>query len=89
MRIKIKFSEGQRFSVLFNDNEQKIPLNFGEFIVIHDYDWYDGEYVITPKIDEQLFITKNKTMKEDLVCNAIPYVEVSNPYGGYTVNIGG
>ena len=48
---------------------------------------YEGEYEITPKIDEQVFETKDKRMTQDLKILSIPYSEVSNPEGGLTVNI--
>ena len=42
---------------------------------------YEGEYVITPHTYEQVFETKNKTMKDDLTVLEIPYDETTNPYG--------
>ena len=48
---------------------------------------YEGEYVVTPKIEEQTLETKNKSLVEDVTVLAIPYSEVTNPQGGETVNI--
>ena len=48
---------------------------------------YEGEYDVTPKINEQKLKTKGKTMKKDVTVYSIPYSEVSNPEGGETVNI--
>ena len=49
---------------------------------------YEGEYTITPSIEEQTMETKNKTMSEDVTILAIPYAEVTNNTGGMTVTIG-
>ena len=50
---------------------------------------YEGEYVITPKpFLEQVLGTKNKSMTDDVTVLEIPYSEVTNPQGGFTVNIG-
>ena len=48
---------------------------------------YEGPYEVTPKVGEQGFETKYKTMTNDLTVLAVPYSEVSNPQGGTTVNI--
>lgn len=90
MRIKVTFSEGQRFTPQFTDTDQQIVFKFGEFYEITvGGDWWDGAYEITPRTTEQVLPVKNKTMRHDLTCNSIPYTEVSNPSGGYTANIGG
>ena len=50
------------------------------------YPNYDGEYVITPKIEEQILETKNKLTRENIEVKEIPYRETSNEYG-YTITI--
>lgn len=88
MRIKIHFSEGQRFSPQFIDTDQLIKLDFGEYsggIV----DYWEGAYVFIPRINGQEYPTKGKTMAENMTIDAIPYSEVGNLSGGFTVNIGG
>ena len=50
---------------------------------------YEGEYEATPKIEEQILPTKNKSMLDNFVIHEIPYFETSNPSGGYTAIIGG
>lgn len=50
--------------------------------------YYEGEYVVTPKIIEQVLKTKDKSMSDDVTVKEIPYHEVSNPKG-LTVTIGG
>ena len=59
-----------------------------ETVYIHDrLPDYEGEYAVTPKVDEQTLDTKDRSMVEDVTVNPIPYHEVSNLYG-ITVSIG-
>lgn len=51
------------------------------------YPIYDGEYIVTPRVTEQLLETKNKVTKDDITVKEIPYHEASNEYG-YTATIG-
>lgn len=48
---------------------------------------YDGDYTITPSINEQTLETKNKVMTDDLNIKQIPYFQTSNEYGD-TIYIG-
>ena len=50
------------------------------------YPNYDGEYIITPRVDEQILETKNKITRENIEIKEIPYSETSNEYG-YTITI--
>lgn len=52
-------------------------------------DIYEGNYTITPSVQEQEMFTKNKIMKENVKINSIPYYETSNNSDGLTVIIGG
>lgn len=87
MKINITFSEGQQFTPQFHD-ETDFECKFGEFLIIHEADWYEGIYTITPKITEQLMRTRNKTMQDDVTIFSIPYAETTNISGGYTATIG-
>ena len=49
---------------------------------------YEGEYEVTPKVNEQTLPTSQKLLKENLVVEKIPYYEVGNNSGGTTVTIG-
>ena len=53
------------------------------------YDYYLGDYNVTPKFEQQVLATDNKLMAGDVVVNAIPISKVSNTGGGKTVIIGG
>ena len=57
-------------------------------VVIQERDYYEGSYAITPSLDSQMLFVKEKTMRDDLQIEAIPYAEVSNSANGITVTIG-
>lgn len=50
------------------------------------YPNYDGEYIITPGLEEQILETKNKITRENIEVKEIPYYENANEYG-YTITI--
>lgn len=49
---------------------------------------YEGNYSITPAIEEQVIETQNKLLNQNMHINAIPYYETTNADGGITVIIG-
>lgn len=51
--------------------------------------WYEGEYELTPVWENVTLETKQKSMREDVTMQAIPYAEVDNLAGGKTAIIGG
>ena len=51
--------------------------------------WYEGEYEVIPKWEDITLKTKQKSMREDVTMQAIPYAEVDNLAGGKTAIIGG
>lgn len=53
-----------------------------------EYPAYTGTYKVKPKVTEQVLLTKNKSMLDDVTVFQIPFSEVSNPSGGTTVTIG-
>ncbi len=42
---------------------------------------YDGEYIVIPKVEEQILETKNKLTRENIEVKEIPYSETHNEYG--------
>lgn len=48
---------------------------------------YEGDYIVTPKVDQQKLDTKDAIMRDDVTILAIPYFETSNNSGGNTVYI--
>ena len=65
------FSESQQFSASFTD-VAAMSADFGEVQIIHDADWYEGAYEVTPSSQIQTLPTMGKTMINDLVINPIP-----------------
>lgn len=53
-----------------------------------DVDYYDGDYTVTPKVEKQELVTRQKFLTEDVKIKEIPFFEVSNNEGGQTVFIG-
>ena len=47
----------------------------------HSIDWYNGQYEVVPKRQDQTLPTKDKTMREDVTVFEIPYFQTANPYG--------
>ncbi len=62
-------------------------------IIIQDpteRDYYDGDYVVTPKAhSETVLETTEKIMRDNVVVLKVPYYETSNLIGGYTAYIAG
>lgn len=65
------FSESRQFSASFSDGSA-MSADFGEVQIIHESDWYEGEYEITPSQEMQTLPTIGKTMIHDLVVKPIP-----------------
>lgn len=66
--------------VSVEDNIEKIYLN--------NYNYYKGEYDITPlAFQQQKLETKDKILKENVIVKEVPFFEVSN-VEGTTVYIG-
>lgn len=86
-KIEIK-GEHQSTIEIKSEPEQIIGVTNDATIIVGS-ELYDGEYEVTPKSSEQVLNTKKKIMYDDVTVGAIPYYEVSNDYGGITVNIGG
>lgn len=49
---------------------------------------YDGDYQVTPRKQEIVLPTRNKSMTDDVTVYQIPYASVPNLSGGFTVTIG-
>lgn len=54
-----------------------------------DVPYYYGDYDVTPLANQEVILpTKGLRMYDDVTVHEIPYTEVSNLSGGYTVSIG-
>lgn len=78
-----------------------IDVKNNEYYVIFNAKWmndsstgtgsgeiYDGDYVVIPKVTEQMLPTAEKFMEDDVTVKSIPYFNVSNTAGGSSVYIG-
>lgn len=81
----IKEKAGITETVKLADLENIVRTYWGEG---GNKDYYTGSYEVTPLLEEQVLLTEEKTMSNNLVVNPIPYYEVSNNYNGVTVVIG-
>ena len=61
---------------------------FGNVQVSGNLSIYNGDYTVTPSVEEQTLKTANKKMLEDVTVKKIPFYETSNLSGGNTVYIG-
>lgn len=48
---------------------------------------YEGEYEVTPKLEDQTLSTANRTLRRDVTIHEVPVYRVTNEAGGYTVTI--
>ena len=91
MRLDLCFAESvQKLDLDFSESNQSFDADFGQIQHLTEYvggDPYDGDYIITPQIDEQIMPTKNKIMLNDVTISAIPFFNVGNTSGGSTVYI--
>lgn len=91
MIIPVKFENAaKKIDVKFSHTVQNVGANFGEVQTVTEYVGgkpYEGDYVVTPKVEEQTMPTKSKVMLDDVTVKAIPFFETSNTSGGTTVYI--
>lgn len=83
----IEFEEDGPLEVKFEDDCFCICVDFGELMPIADYDYYDGEYTVIPRVYVQTLETDRKVMRDNVTVTEIPYVESDNVEGGRTVTI--
>ena len=63
-------------------------VDLGKLEVIHSsLPDYEGEYTIVPDVSGKTLNTANKSLREDIIIDAIPYEEKINSSGGITVLI--
>lgn len=78
-----------RITLSIQENTHNVTLGFNEIIRGGDMlPWFDGAYTVTPRKVEQTLETDHKSMRDDVIIEAIERADVLNPSGGYTVTIG-
>lgn len=53
-----------------------------------DYEKYEGEYIVIPKVYDQILETDGLAMNDDVTVKEITYNSTENIKGGLTVQIG-
>lgn len=83
---------GNVFKIGFSPTKSVFQVEFDTAVEIKEYtgvDVYDGEYTLTPETTDQVLLTKEKLLKENVTVKAVPKQIVDNLAGGQTVTIGG
>lgn len=81
MKLKVCFKERSgTFKLCFKD---------AQIITKTSEDKYTGQYEVDPTFETQTLETAKKYLSQNVIVNAIAVSEVSNPFGGKTVYIGG
>lgn len=83
---------GNLFEIGFSPTKSVFQVEFDTAVEIKEYtgvDVYDGEYALTPETTDQVLLTKEKLLKENVTVKAVPKQIVDNPSGGQTITIGG
>ena len=79
--------DGEEEQELVLDGEEELELVLedatGAYVPI-----YDGEYMVIPRLTEQVLETSGKKMADDVTVKEIPVTYTTNPYNGKTVLIG-
>lgn len=91
MTIEVRNAQKQSIDVgVANAPTQEVNIKQDTIIVpvYKDITMYEGDYEVTPKVDEQTLPTADKLLLEDVKIKKIPYFEVSNNSGGITASIG-
>nr|DAU70786.1 MAG TPA: hypothetical protein [Caudoviricetes sp.] len=83
---------GSSFKIGFSPTKSVFPVDFDTALEIKEgteAEVYEGEYTLTPETTDQVLLTKEKLLKENVTVKAVPKQIVDNPAGGQTVTIGG
>lgn len=87
MILHVTFSEGQKFTPIFECSDAILDLDFGSSFVIGTSDPYEGDYEVTPSDEEHILACKDLLMTDNVTVHEIPYSEVGSPVGGYVAVI--
>lgn len=83
---------GNVFEIGFSPTKSVFQVEFDTAVEIKEYtgvDVYDDEYTLTPETTDQVLLTKEKLLKENVTIKAVQKQIVENPSGGQTITIGG
>ena len=91
MKLAVGFRAEKKITLKLKESNQSFKPNCGEVHKVVEYiggELYEGDYVVTPKVEGQVIPTKDKVMVENMEIRPIPFFNVSNTSGGNTVYIG-
>lgn len=81
----------EHFSLEFSETNCSFEVDLGEVYRVPNpgqAEYYDGSYIVTPKVEDQVLQTSDKLMSDDVTIKAIPFYSTSNQSGGETIYIG-
>lgn len=81
-------SSENQFQTAFASPTSTFAITFGSAVGVAA-EVYKGEYTVTPAVTDQLLLTKEKMLKDNMTFKGVPKQIVDNPSGGKTVTIGG
>ena len=81
-------SSENQFQTSFASPTSIFAISFGGVVGVAA-EVYKGDYTVTPAVTDQLLLTKEKMLKDNMTFKAVPKQIVDNPSGGKTVTIGG
>jgi len=81
------FHTDSTFAATFRSSAT-FAASFGNSVVVPVADYYDGEYEVTPRLEDQVLPTRALAMRDDLTVKEIPVTYTSNIFDGKTVVIG-
>lgn len=81
-------SSENQFQTSFASPTSIFSVAFGNVVGVAA-EVYKGEYTVVPAVTDQLLLTKEKMMKDNMTFMAVPKQIEDNPSGGKTVTIGG
>lgn len=81
-------SSENQFQTAFASPTSTFAITFGSVVGVAA-EVYRGEYTVTPTVTDQLLLTNEKMLKDNMTFKGVPKQIVDNPSGGKTVTIGG
>lgn len=78
-------SSENQFQTAFASPTSTFAITFGSVVGVAA-EVYKGEYTVTPSVTDQLLLTKEKMLKDNMTFMAVPKQIVDNPSGGQDCN---
>lgn len=88
LKVRLSKAPGVRVSIV-SKQHNRVGIPPVVYVESGGYEKYTGSYTATPNVEPITLPTKDKVMTDDVTVFKIPLWEVSNPFGGNTIYIGG